>query len=41
MRKIQGAWCRNRGFRAAEPIERFVTMDGSQAQAAREHGLPV
>ncbi len=28
-------------FHAAEPIDRFVTMDGSQAQAARELGLPV
>jgi hypothetical protein len=28
-------------FHAAEPIVRFVTMDGSQEQAARELGLPV
>jgi len=28
-------------FHAAEPIDRFVTLDGSQAQAARELGLPV
>ena len=28
-------------FHAAEPIARFVTMDTSQEQAARELGLPV
>ncbi len=28
-------------FHAAEPINRFVTMDGSQEQAAVELGLPV
>ena len=28
-------------FHAAERIDRFVTMDGSQEQAARELGLPV
>jgi hypothetical protein len=28
-------------FHAAEPIDRFVTMDDSQQQAARELGLPV
>lgn len=28
-------------FHAAEPIGRFVTADSSQAQAAREMGLPV
>jgi predicted nucleic acid-binding protein len=28
-------------FHAAEPIERFVTLDASQAEAARELGLPV
>ncbi len=28
-------------FHATEPIDRFVTMDASQAQAARELGLPV
>jgi len=28
-------------FHAAEPIERFVTVDGSQEQAAKELGLPV
>ena len=28
-------------FHAAEPIERFVTMDASQQQAAKELGLPV
>jgi len=28
-------------FHAAEPVERFVTTDGSQKQAARELGLPV
>ncbi len=28
-------------FHAAERIDRFVTMDASQAQAARELGLPV
>lgn len=28
-------------FHAADPIERFVTLDGSQKQAARELGLPV
>ena len=28
-------------FHAAERIERFVTMDASQKQAARELGLPV
>jgi predicted nucleic acid-binding protein len=28
-------------FDEAESIHRFVTMDGSQAQAARELGLPV
>ena len=28
-------------FHAGEPIDRFVTMDGSQEQAARELGLPV
>jgi hypothetical protein len=27
-------------FHAAEPIERFVTMDASQEQAAKELGLP-
>lgn len=27
-------------FHAAEPIDRFVTVDGAQAQAARELGLP-
>jgi porphobilinogen deaminase len=28
-------------FHAADAIERFVTMDASQAEAARELGLPV
>jgi hypothetical protein len=28
-------------FHAADPIDRFVTVDGSQEQAARELGLPV
>ena len=28
-------------FHAAERVERFVTMDASQRQAARELGLPV
>ena len=28
-------------FDAAERIDRFVTMDDSQAQAARDLGLPV
>ena len=28
-------------FHAAEQKDRFVTMDGSQEQAARELGLPV
>jgi len=28
-------------FHAAEHLDRFVTQDGSQAQAARELGLPV
>lgn len=28
-------------FHAAEPLDRFVTMDTTQAQAARELGLPV
>jgi hypothetical protein len=28
-------------FHATEPIDRFVTMDGSQQQAAKELGLPV
>ena len=28
-------------FHAAEPIDRFITMDASQEQAARELGLPV
>ena len=28
-------------FHAAEPVERFVTTDASQRQAARELGLPV
>jgi hypothetical protein len=28
-------------FHSTEPIARFVTMDASQAQAARELGLPV
>jgi hypothetical protein len=28
-------------FHAGEPIDRFVTMDTSQEQAARELGLPV
>jgi len=28
-------------FHAAEKIDRFVTMDASQEQAARELGLPV
>ena len=28
-------------FHGASPIDRFVTMDGSQAQAAKELGLPV
>jgi predicted nucleic acid-binding protein len=28
-------------FHAMDPIDRFVTMDGAQAQAARELGLPV
>lgn len=28
-------------FHAVEAIDRFVTMDGSQQQAARELGLPV
>ena len=28
-------------FHAAEPVTRFVTMDASQRQAARELGLPV
>lgn len=27
-------------FHAQSPIERFVTMDGAQAQAAKELGLP-
>jgi hypothetical protein len=27
-------------FHATEPIDRFVTMDASQAEAARELGLP-
>jgi hypothetical protein len=27
-------------FHAAEPIERFVTIDGSQRQSAKELGLP-
>jgi hypothetical protein len=27
-------------FHAAEPIDRFVTMDAAQAEAARELGLP-
>lgn len=27
-------------FHAAEPLERFVTMDDAQGQAARELGLP-
>jgi hypothetical protein len=28
-------------FHAGEPIDRFVTMDSSQKEAARELGLPV
>jgi len=28
-------------FHTAEPITRFVTMDGAQQQAAREMGLPI
>jgi hypothetical protein len=28
-------------FHAAQPIDRFVTLDGSQKQAAKELGLPV
>jgi hypothetical protein len=28
-------------FHAGEPIDRFVTLDNSQEQAARELGLPV
>jgi hypothetical protein len=28
-------------FHAAEPVERFVTMDRGQKEAAREMGLPV
>jgi PIN domain nuclease of toxin-antitoxin system len=28
-------------FHAASPLDRFVTMDGAQEQAARELGLPV
>ncbi|MEI6670382.1 MAG: hypothetical protein WCP29_19750 [Acidobacteriota bacterium] len=28
-------------FHASEPIDRFVTLDTSQAQAARELGLPI
>jgi predicted nucleic acid-binding protein len=28
-------------FHAADPIDRFVTQDSAQAQAAREMGLPV
>ena len=28
-------------FHAAEPVERFVTMDASQEEAAKELGLPV
>ena len=28
-------------FHGAEPIDRFVTMDTSQAQSAKELGLPV
>ena len=28
-------------FHAAQRLDRFVTLDGSQAQAARELGLPV
>jgi hypothetical protein len=28
-------------FHATEPVERFVTMDTGQKQAARELGLPV
>jgi hypothetical protein len=28
-------------FHALDPIDRFVTLDSSQAQAARELGLPV
>jgi len=28
-------------FHAAEPIDRFVTMDGAQEAAAKELGLPV
>jgi hypothetical protein len=28
-------------FHATEPIDRFVTLDAGQAQAARELGLPV
>ena len=28
-------------FHAAERLDRFVTLDGSQAQAARELGLPL
>jgi hypothetical protein len=27
-------------FHAAEPLERFVTMDPSQEEAARDLGLP-
>lgn len=29
------------GFHAAEPLQRFVTLDASQAQSAKELGLPV
>jgi hypothetical protein len=28
-------------FHAAEPLARFVTLDASQAQAAKDMGLPV
>jgi hypothetical protein len=28
-------------FHAVEPIDRFLTMDESQAEAAKELGLPV
>jgi hypothetical protein len=28
-------------FHSVEPINRFLTMDGSQAEAAKELGLPV
>ena len=28
-------------FHAAEPLDRFITLDAAQAQAAREVGLPV